>query len=338
MKTMLILISLSWAVLFLPLNAIAAEDEHDHGSETHEKHSEEPDAHGTHSDEEAEDHEDDHDDEHADDHEEEAATSIGADYARSSGIVTALAGSGELSRTVKTYGRVAVPPNQISHIRARFPGLIKTVSVGIGDVVKAGDRLARIEANASLKSYTISAPISGIVTQRHANAGELAQDQVLFSLVNPEQLWAELRIFEGQLADVRTGQPLRLSSATQETTSKIENIMPSLDDHPFVIARAKLDNATGIWSPGMFVEGDIVVETFDALLVVDNRALQTLEGARGVFKQHGERYEFHPLQLGRSDGDFTEVLGGLKAGSTYVVENSYLIKADIEKSGAAHEH
>ena len=328
MKTMLIIITLIWAGLLIPLNAMAAEDEHGH--DTHEKHSEEPDAHDEHDDEGTEDHEDDHDN--------EAATSIDADHASSSGIATALAGPGELSRTVKTYGRVAVPPNQISHIRARFAGLIKTVSVDIGDVVNAGDRLARIEANNSLKSYTITAPISGIVTQRHANAGELAQDQVLFSIVNPAQLWAELRIFEGQLADVRTGQPLSLSSATQETTSMIENIMPSLDDHPFVIARSKIDNTTGIWSPGMFVEGDIVVETFTAQLVVDNRALQTLEGVRGVFTQDGERYEFHPLQLGRSDGDFTEVLGGLEPGSTYVVENSYLIKADIEKSGAAHEH
>ncbi|MCR9277235.1 MAG: efflux RND transporter periplasmic adaptor subunit [Pseudomonadaceae bacterium] len=334
MKTMLILLALSWTIFHLP-NALAAQDEHDHGAETHENHE---DDHGDHIDDEPEDHSDDHDDEHGDDHEEQAATSIGADHARLSGIATAVAGSGELSRTVKTYGRVAVPPNQISHIRARFPGLVKTVSVDIGDVVNAGDHLARIEANTSLKSYTISAPIKGIVTQRHANAGELAQDQVLFSIVDPNQLWAELRIFEGQLADIRTSQPLTLSSATQETTSKIENIMPSLDGHPFVIARAKIDNKAGIWSPGMFVEGDIVVDTFSASLVVDNRALQTLDGARGVFTQDGERYEFHPIQLGRSDGDFTEVLGGLEPGSTYVVENSYLIKADIEKSGAAHEH
>ena len=333
MKTMLIIISLAWFVLALPASAMAAEDDHghDHGTEIHDEHSEHANDHEDGDDQDGHEHE--HEEGHGD-----ASSSINAEHARSSGISTGLASSGVLSRTIKTYGRVVVPPNQISHIRARFPGLIKAVSVDIGDVVDAGDLLARIEANASLKSYTITAPISGIVTQRHANAGELAQDQVLFSVVNPEQLWAELRIFEGQLADVGAGQPLRLSSATQETTSAISNIMPSLDDHPFVIARSKIDNTTGIWSPGMFVEGDIVVETLSAPLVVDNRALQTLEGARGVFTQDGERYEFHPLELGRTDGDFTEVLGGLEPGSIYVVENSYLIKADIEKSGAAHEH
>ena len=57
-----------------------------------------------------------------------------------------------------------------------------------------------------------------------------------------------------------------------------------------------------------------------------------------MFIQRGELYEFHPLTLGRSDGRFTEVLDGLSYGDRYVVENSYLIKADIEKSGAEHEH
>ena len=59
---------------------------------------------------------------------------------------------------------------------------------------------------------------------------------------------------------------------------------------------------------------------------------------RGVFARHGERYEFHPLTLGHSDRRFSEVLAGLSLGDRYVVENSYLIRADIEKSGAEHEH
>jgi cobalt-zinc-cadmium efflux system membrane fusion protein len=32
------------------------------------------------------------------------------------------------------------------------------------------------------------------------------------------------------------------------------------------------------------------------------------------------------------------VLGGLEPGTEYVTENSYIIKADIEKSGASHDH
>jgi cobalt-zinc-cadmium efflux system membrane fusion protein len=44
------------------------------------------------------------------------------------------------------------------------------------------------------------------------------------------------------------------------------------------------------------------------------------------------------LELGRRDGENVEVLGGLEPGTEYVTGNSYLIKADIEKSGASHDH
>ncbi len=57
-----------------------------------------------------------------------------------------------------------------------------------------------------------------------------------------------------------------------------------------------------------------------------------------VFIRIGEDYEIRPLQLGRRDGTHVEVLGGLAAGDEIVVGQSYLVKADIEKSGAAHDH
>ena len=91
-------------------------------------------------------------------------------------------------------------------------------------------------------------------------------------------------------------------------------------------------------TPGLLVAGDIVVEAVEAPLAVDNRALQSFRDWTVVFIQVDDTYEIRPLELGRSDGHFTEVLDGLQAGDRYVVENSYLIKADIEKSGASHDH
>jgi cobalt-zinc-cadmium efflux system membrane fusion protein len=44
------------------------------------------------------------------------------------------------------------------------------------------------------------------------------------------------------------------------------------------------------------------------------------------------------LTLGRRDARFVEVLDGLEPGTAYVIDNSNLIKADIEKSGASHDH
>jgi cobalt-zinc-cadmium efflux system membrane fusion protein len=45
-----------------------------------------------------------------------------------------------------------------------------------------------------------------------------------------------------------------------------------------------------------------------------------------------------PVELGRRDGKFVEVISGLEAGEQYVSKNSFILKADIEKSGASHDH
>ena len=276
-------------------------------------------------------------DEH-DEHDEILTTEIPQEYSASSGIKIGIAAPGKLSRTIRAYGRVAIPPGQISHIRARYEGLLKEVAVDVGDAVKAGDLLAKVESNDSLTNYAILSPIDGTVTQRHANAGELAGDQVLFSVADPNKLWVEFRIFESQLVDVRRGQIASIASETQTAVTEIRSIIPSLDEHPFVIALAMLDNTQNNWSPGMFVTGDIEVEKVDAQLVIENKAIQTMEGRTGVFIQNNDHYECRPLSVGKRDSQYTEVVSGLSLGERYVTEMSFLIKADIEKAGAEHEH
>ena len=57
-----------------------------------------------------------------------------------------------------------------------------------------------------------------------------------------------------------------------------------------------------------------------------------------VFAQVGETYEVRMLELGERDGEYAEVTNGLKPGTNYVAEQSFLIRQDIEKSGASHDH
>ena len=67
-------------------------------------------------------------------------------------------------------------------------------------------------------------------------------------------------------------------------------------------------------------------------------ALQRFRDFEVVFAQVGDIYEVRMLELGRRDARFVEVLEGLSPGTKYVTDNSYLIKADIEKAGASHDH
>ena len=275
---------------------------------------------------------------HADGHlESENETHISEDMAKKVGINTATVKAQVLHQTITSYGVLATGSEQLSHMRARFSGLITSVDASIGDVVQAGDLLAQIESDQSLKKYSVRAPISGTVVQRHANKGEVTKDQVLFSIANFDTLWAEFRIYPAQRDKVSAGQGVEIISGNKKIVGKISHVIPALD-RPFQLARVELNNEQLTLSPGFLVEGRIVVDKVPVDLAVEKSGVQKIGGRSGVFVKTKEAYRFTPLILGRADDNYVEVLGGLDRDESYVNQNSYLIKADIEKSEAEHDH
>lgn len=271
-------------------------------------------------------------------HDHEGHVEIAAETAQKVGIRAAVAGPGSIERHVQAYGRLVTPPDQSATIRARFPGIVTEVRVTVGDRVNKGDVLAVIESNQSLQRYQVYAPMDAVVRTQTISVGETAHDAPIFTLVSNDTLWAELKIFPGQRDAVKAGQTVHIRHNNHLHESQLKNITIMSDGEPFVVARAMLRNDNGDMAPGDLVVGQIDVEKVNVPLAVNNRALHDLRDWTVVFIKIGDTYELRPLTLGRSDGRFTEVLDGLKVGDHYVVENSYLIKADIEKSGASHDH
>ena len=86
------------------------------------------------------------------------------------------------------------------------------------------------------------------------------------------------------------------------------------------------------------VTARITIDRRDAALVLPLAALQTMDGHEAVFVRNGDTYTARAVKTGARDATHVEVLEGVKAGEEVVVAQSYLVKADIEKSGASHEH
>lgn len=223
---------------------------------------------------------------------------------------------------------------------ARFPGLIRTVHKKPGERVRTGDALATIESNESLQTYTLAAPINGIITARNANPGEQSGDRALFTIVDPSSVWAELSVFPRDRARVRPGAPVRVRAADSEheASGTIDRIDVQAGANQSVTARVTLDNDEGEFLAGSFVTAAVEVAEREVPLAVKSSALQPFRDFTVVFEQVGDTYEVRMLELGEQQGDWVEVLGGIEAGARYVTENSYLIKADVEKSGASHDH
>jgi cobalt-zinc-cadmium efflux system membrane fusion protein len=90
--------------------------------------------------------------------------------------------------------------------------------------------------------------------------------------------------------------------------------------------------------PGMRLMAEVVIAETEVPLTVQESGLQSFRDFTVVYAKVGDTYEVRMLELGRRDGERVEVLGGLRPGEIYVSDNSFLIKADIDKSGASHDH
>ena len=270
----------------------------------------------------------------------EGRTTIAQDMAAAAGIKTAVAAPGRLQETLALYGTIQPNAERVRHVVARFPGPIRSVNKQVGDAVRAGETLATVESNDSLQNYAVVAPIAGVITQRHANAGEVASSEPLFVIADYSSLWAELTFFAKDRARIHVGQRVKIAAeGGLVSEGRIEHIAAAAGaGQQTLIARVVVPNADGRWVAGLFVNAAVTVDEIDVPLLVANSALQSFRDFPVVFAQVGETYEVRMLELGRSNGEMTEVLGGLDAGTVYVTENSYLVKADIEKSGASHDH
>ena len=105
-----------------------------------------------------------------------------------------------------------------------------------------------------------------------------------------------------------------------------------------VRARVPLENPHGELRAGQFVRARVTVSATNVPLAVRRSALQTFRDFDVVYAKVEDTYEVRMLELGQHDDNYIEVLGGLSPGEIYVTGNSYLVKADIEKSGASHDH
>jgi len=276
--------------------------------------------------------------EHEHEEGEEEIVQISADLAQELGIETELAGAGVINRSLLLYGRTMPDPQGISHVYARYPGMIVSMNTALGDSVEAGQVIAVIEANSSLQNYEIRAPLSGIVVEKHANPGELATGQSLLTIANYEDIWVDLTVFPGDSQQIRPGMTVTIRIDNRSAESTIRYINPSQGESPTVIAKVPLENSDSIWTPGLLVEAFVHLESKEVDLSIRNNALQTYENNQVVFVLEGDIYEPRTVTLGSSDPFSTEILAGLLPGERYVVSNSYLIKADLEKEGVEHEH
>ena len=269
----------------------------------------------------------------------EGRTRIAAASAEAAGVRVEKVSETQIAETIDLPGRLSFAPEARAEIRAWYPGRVTEMTRTVGQTVKAGEILARIEASETLRTYDIKAPISGVVMERNANVGDVA-GAALYVLNDPRKLQAIFFAYPKDANRIAAGQQVEMVGLDGEKhVATVKTILPSADpSNQRVTILADVDNSDGAWRAGMAVEGRVTVASKKAGMAVKTRALQRFRDFTVVFTQVGETYEVRMLELGRRTPEWTEVLSGIEPGAPYVADNAFLIRADVEKSGASHDH
>jgi len=258
------------------------------------------------------------------------------------GIGLGTAGPARIRTTLPLNGRIVPNEDALAHLTARFPGVIREVRKRLGDFAAKHEVLAVVESNESLHPYEIRSPLAGTVIFKEVSVGEfVSPERVIYAVADLSSVWADLDVYPADFPRLRVGQQVTLSSGHDgpPAESTLAYLSPiGSQSSQTLLARAVLPNPEGRWSPGLFVRGDVVVEETEVPVAVRSEALQRLRDWDVVFVRFGSVFEARPVELGRRAEPLVEVTDGLEPGWSYAAENSFVLKADVEKAGASHDH
>lgn len=215
--------------------------------------------------------------------------------------------------------------------------LQKILALGVSE----GDAKS-LKDSSALARYSLRAPIAGSVLERTLTVGEsVSDDKPLFRLADLSLLWIDLSVPVSDLATIKRGQRVVVKDKAGAISGegKVLFVQPELSAESRTgSVRVALNNPKGQWRPGMFVTTELVTGQQGQVLSIPEDALQTIEGKPVVFVADADGLEPREVTLGRRSAGHVEVLSGLKTGEQFAATGSFVLKAELQKGEAEHEH
>lgn len=240
----------------------------------------------------------------------------------------------EWKRIKRLYEGKAISKSQYDGVKAQY-----------GAARSAVKQLEAALANAKtqLRDCSITAPISGTVSSRLLEQGDLAAPSIpLFTIVKMDQVKIQIEVVENQIDLVKIGQSthIRVEAFPDEIfEGVISKLNPTLNPLTRTIgAEVLIDNPELKLRPGMFARVEVVVERRENALLVpkyailENTRLEYLGGELTNSQVIVDRYVYvvrdtialrRDITTGIIDGNYVEVLDGLSENELLVTTGQH---------------
>ncbi|MCJ2048670.1 efflux RND transporter periplasmic adaptor subunit [Methylobacterium sp. J-070] len=225
---------------------------------------------------------------------------------------------------------------------------LSALGLDAAEVASAQKRDEATPNQSTLRRYPLRAPLAGRIVERRVDVGTAVGKEGdpadLYTVADLSTVWIELSVPTLDLALVREGAPVavtpgRPGDAQRRAEGRVIFVSPFLNaDTRSARVVVTLPNADLAWRPGTFVTAEVEIARDAVPVRIPKAAVQTLAGRSVVFVRTDEGFETRAIELGRSDDEAHEVTAGLEAGAEIAVGNTFLLKAELGKADADHDH
>ncbi len=214
--------------------------------------------------------------------------------------------------------------------------------------VKANEAAVQ-HARVNLGYTTIRAPIRGRIGKVMLSEGNLVKgnDTAQMLVINQlSPIYISVAVPQQYLNEIRTRQkaaPLRIEAALEKDGRTLPGKLAFIDNSVDVSTgtiklRGIFDNREKDLWPGQFVDAWVSLRDEDRALVVPTQALQT--GPKGQYVyvvKSDSSAELRAVEVARTEGEETVLVGGVAAGETVVVDGASRILPGTRLSVKAPE-
>jgi cobalt-zinc-cadmium efflux system membrane fusion protein len=197
---------------------------------------------------------------------------------------------------------------------------------------------AGLSENNISRSVAVHSPINGFVSKVNVNIGRyVTATDVLFELINPDDMHAALTVFEKDLNKVSPGQKVKVSFVDDPATTydcEVILVTRNVDENRGALVHCHFESKPKNLLPGMFLNATINVNN-TAVLTLPEEAVVRFENKQYVFMQSAKNdFRMIEVETGVKENGRLEISSKLEgfAQKTLVTKNAYAILSKMKNT------
>ena len=234
--------------------------------------------------------------------------------------------TGDISRAIYDQQK-----SQRDQAAEQYQALIHQAQQNYAAVANSQAAVDAAQTNLSLAkrnlTYTsVTAPMSGYISDRPADVGEyISPQQKVATIVSLNPLRLRIDVPEQAIPQIRVGESVSVSVAAypdRNFAGHVARVSPSVNSASRTLTvEAEVQNPNAELKPGQFATVRVLLPQSEAAVMVPQRALRTISGSTYVYVLKNGFAQQRLVQTGQTEGDLIEIKSGVTADEVVATSN-----------------